>query len=100
MKAEIKWASASNGGRKAPPTGNGPSHYASVVRFADMNEPWPPPVAWSLVVEKLDGDLSNPLIWIADVRFRVDEAPHDELYSGREFSLYEGKNCVATGRIL
>ena len=100
MKAEIDWRSSTEGGRKAPPSGDGPPHYATIIRFADTDEPWPPAVAWTLVVEKLNVDNSNPLRWIADVRFRVDEAPHDELYPGRVFSLYEGKKCVATGKVL
>jgi len=98
-RAVVDWIPWDQGGRKQPPAGVGAPPYVSVVRFADAKEPWPPPVAWSLVVEK-DEMSSEPLRWIADVRFLVDEAPHEALRPGREFDLYEGSKRVAHGRIL
>jgi hypothetical protein len=73
--------------------------YATVIRFKDANEPWPPPNAWSLVVEKLS-ELSNEYDWVANVRFLVTEAPVEELRVGREFELFEGARCVATGILI
>jgi hypothetical protein len=67
------------------------------VRFVD--DPWPSPVAWSLVVSK-DETQSGPAQWLADVHFLANEAPHDALQEGKEFELYEGNKCVARGRIL
>lgn len=99
IRAVVDWIPKDQGGRTRPPAGVGTPPYASVVRFTDVEEAWPPPVAWSLVVEK-DEALSEPLRWVADVRFLVDEAPHDSLRPGREFDLYEGGKCVAHGRIL
>ena len=37
---------------------------------------------------------------MADVEFLVRSAPHDALREGREFSLFEGSECVARGRVL
>jgi hypothetical protein len=99
MRAVVDWIPKDQGGRSQPPAGVGAPPYASVVRFTDTEEPWPPPVAWSLVVEK-DETLSEPFRWIARVHFLVDKAPHESLRPGREFDLYEGSKCVAHGRIL
>jgi hypothetical protein len=99
MRALIEWIPKEKGGRSQPPTGVGTPPYATVVRFVDPEEPWPPPAAWSLAVEK-DEELSQPYRWIADVHFLVDDAPHERLREGRAFELYEGNKCVAHGSIL
>lgn len=99
MQARIRWKTKESGGRSKPPTGVGSPPYATVVRFRDTEEPWPPANAWSLVVEKIQTQ-SDEYEWIANIRFLVDEAPHDELCPNREFELYEGAKCVATGVIL
>ena len=98
-RAVIEWIPKEQGGRSRPPAGVGSPPYAPVVRFTEPEEPWPPPIAWTLVVEK-DEALSGPLRWISDVRFLVEDAPHEALRSGRRFELYEGPRCVARGRIL
>jgi hypothetical protein len=98
-RAVVDWIPKEQGGRSQPPLGIGSPAYSTVVRFVDDHEPWPPPVAWSLVVEKIEG-LSEPGRWFAQVHYRVDEAPHDSLREGRDFELYEGSKCVAFGRIL
>jgi hypothetical protein len=95
MKARIHWKTKEEGGRSQPPIGVGNPYYA-VVRFKDTTGPWPPPVAWSLVVEKIV-ELSTEYDWVADVHFLVKEAPATDLRPGREFELYEGKRCAATG---
>jgi hypothetical protein len=71
--------------------------YATVVKLAGSNEPWPPADAWSLVVEKVEE--SDPYTWEAEVGFLVDDAPVELLTSGRSFELYEGKKRVAVGTL-
>jgi len=96
-RAIVEWVPQNQGGRRQPPTGTGPRPYSTVVRFTDA--PWPEETSWSLVVE-MDPALSETYRWIADVHFLVPEAPHHCLRQGKEFELYEGKKCVARGRIL
>jgi hypothetical protein len=93
MRAKIHWLTKEEGGRSKPPAGVGNPPYATVVKFpgADMG-------SWSLAVEKIES-LSNEYDWIADVHYLFAEAPHESLQAGREFELYEGKKCVASGRI-
>jgi hypothetical protein len=71
--------------------------YAPAIRFVE--EPWPPKIAWSLVVVKVEAT-NNNYDWVANVRFLVPEAPVETLRAGREFELYEGGKCVATGVIM
>jgi hypothetical protein len=99
MRALVEWIPKEQGGRSLLPAGVGSPPYATVVRFVDDREPWPPPVAWSLVVEK-DEMLSEPYRWIANVHFSMNDAPHDSLRHGRAFELYEGNKLVARGTIL
>jgi len=99
VRAVVEWIPKEQGGRSEPPAGVGSPPYATVVRFTDADEPWPPPVAWSLVVEK-DEETSGRYRWFADVHFLMNDAPHDSLRHGRTFELYEGKKLVARGRIL
>jgi hypothetical protein len=96
-RAIIDWIPKEEGGRSQPPSGVGSPPYSTVIRFVE--DPWPSPVAWSLVVNK-DEKLSEQGRWLADVHFLFEEAPHDALRDGREFELYEGNKCVARGRIL
>ena len=99
MRAKIHWKSKQEGGRLKPPAGVGQPPYATVVRFKDTNEPWPPPAAWSLVVEKIV-DLSDEYDWVANVHFLVKEAPIKELRANRDFELFEGGRCVAAGSLI
>src|SRR5579885_3665146 len=96
-RATLEWVSKEQGGRSTLPAGVGEPPYATVVRF--VGEPWPPPVAWTLVVRKVDVR-DEPSKWFAEVQFLVDEAPHHLLAEGTEFELYEGRKCVARGRII
>jgi hypothetical protein len=97
MRAVIEWIAKEEGGRREPPSGDAPTPYTSVVRFTD--EPWPAHDAWSLIVKKVR-DWSPPIRWLAEVSFLVEEAPVDSLREGREFELYEGKKCVARGKLV
>ena len=96
-KALIEWIPRGQGGRSKPPTGVGTPPYSTVIRFVD--EPWPHPTGWSLVVAK-DASRSTDDKWMADVHFLVEEAPHESLLEGRAFELYEGSRCVARGTVL
>jgi hypothetical protein len=97
MRAVIDWIPREQGGRREPPSGFGARSYSTVVRFTD--EPWPAPLAWSMVVKMLES-IDEGYRWLADVDFLVDAAPHDSLHEGREFELYEGKKCVARGKLV
>ena len=99
MRAKVHWKTKAEGGRLKPPAGVGNPPYATVVRFTDSDEAWPPENAWSLVIEKIESE-SDEYDWVADVRYLVKEAPHDELRANRQFELYEGGRLVATGVLL
>ncbi len=98
-KATIEWVPKEAGGRSKLPLGTGEPPYATVVRFPHLGEPWPPPVAWSLVVRKIDV-LADPFKWMAEVHFLMNEAPHHLLTEGADFELFEGSKCVAHGRVI
>jgi hypothetical protein len=91
----ILWLSKEEGGRAQPPTGEGPVPYMPGIWFPD--EPWP--YNWTACVTK-DHDASQPDLWLADVVYRVKEAPHDSIRQGREFELYEGGRLVARGKFV
>ena len=99
MKASIQWKKYEEGGRRIPPTGVGEPLYATVVFFKDSPDAWPPPLVWSFVIEKIEV-LSTDYEWIANVRYLFDHAPANELHPGRQFELYEGRKCVATGVLI
>lgn len=87
-RAKIYWISFENGGRKSPPKG---SQYSTVARFEDIKDKWPNE-AWSIVVDfiKHDGSCSE-----GNIRFLVEWAPNNLLYSGSKFDLFEGSKIVA-----
>lgn len=98
-RAEIRWRPKERGGRGRPPSGEGPQPYATVVRFLDVDDIWPPTVAWTLVVRRVKL-LDGPPAWLADVHFLAEDAPHHLLRSKAEFALYEGGRCVADGQVI
>jgi hypothetical protein len=98
MNAIIRWKRHAEGGRKMLPACEGSPPYATVVRFKDATEPWPPPIAWQLVVEKKRA--ITDVEWEVGVRYLVDEAPSSELRAGREFELFEGGKLVAEGALI
>ena len=81
-----------------PPSGEGGGVYAPIIRFVDAESTWPPPIAWSLIVNKIAA--LNQYEWIADVSYLAREAPASELRASRPFELLEGRKCVATGMLL
>ena len=98
-RAVVEWLSKEEGGRREPPSGTGPTPYITEVRLVDPKATWPDDVAWSLVVEKDEGE-SSPYRWSADVSFLAFEAPHEALRPPCLFELYEGRRCVARGKIV
>jgi hypothetical protein len=93
--ASIRWATAEEGGRRTgPPPG---PQYSAPAKFVAHAALWHVD-AFDLIVE-LVRSIGDQYHWIADVHFRVEEAPHEWLVDGAEFELYEGKRCVARGRI-
>lgn len=97
FRAIIDWVPHSEGGRRAPPrllVGERYTAPASVGSWSGTN--WTV-ASWSLIV--------NEVHWMtqyqcaATVQYLFDEAPHDRLVPGAQFELYEGKRCVARGRI-
>lgn len=98
LRAKISWRMPDEGGRKALPIGEGDPPYAAVVRFKGDNGPWPPEIAWNLVVQKIEDLGSNE--WLANVAYKVAHAPHENLVTGKKFELYEGHKCVAEGVLM
>lgn len=100
MKAEIHWKTREESGLDAPPIGASIHHYIRQMRFADS--PYPHgagEVEYDLVLEP-DASLSEEYAWIAEVHFVTDEGRKGELRPGREFELYDGWRCVATGILI
>ena len=99
-RAILDWIPAELGGRRSgPPEGEGYEPYAPVIRLLSTGEPAPPQNAWRVVVQKIEA-LEQPLRWLVEVNYLFDAAPHHLLAEGAEFELYEGKRCVARGRIV
>ncbi len=99
MRARVIWKSREEGGRIAPPFGEGSPPYSTVVRFLDVNESWPHEAVWRLAVEKIESS-TDGREWLADVRFLMPQAPVEALFPDRAFELYEGGKCVAVGVLL
>jgi hypothetical protein len=99
-KARVKWLSAEQGGRTAPPQGE---KYSTVVHFQDDVEDWPQ-VAWSLVVGLSEAESTEEsLEIIAPVWFLFCDrpgAPNHLLRPNSRFRLLEGYRVVAEGEIL
>jgi hypothetical protein len=94
-QAIIEWVPTEQGGRRSgAPFG---PDYAAPAKFLAHADTWQLG-AWDLLVHKVDC-LGEPDRWLADIRFRVDEAPHHWLIPQAAFELYEGKRCVARGRV-
>lgn len=93
--ARITWLTPEEGGRHQPPRG---PRYVAPARF-EGQAAGVEGANWSLVVD-LGSPPSGSADWIAEVRYLVDEAPHELLLVGARFELYEGKKCVARGVII
>lgn len=94
-QAVIDWISPADGGRRSgPPDG---SDYAAPAKFIAHADTWSFE-AWDLLVHKVKC-VGGQNKWIAEVHFRVDEAPHAWLIPHAVFELYEGRRCVAIGTI-
>lgn len=96
VRARIRWLSAKEGGRSAPPAG---PRYSTAARFEGQVPNWEEE-AWSLVAE-FEGPVDETGWILADVRFLVPErAPIDLLRVGSRFELMEGPRVVATGEVI
>ena len=99
-RAIVDWIPHEDGGRKKPPTGEEPPAYWAVVKFVEQDADEEPPTnSWTLAVRLVEL-LGSPFRWLADVHFRVEDAPQQLLADGARFELYEGKKRVAVGRII
>ncbi|WP_395451491.1 hypothetical protein ACHMW7_08905 [Aminobacter sp. UC22_36] len=65
--------------------------YSTVARFEEDVE-WPPPQAWSIVLEIHPNGTT--------ARFLAPGAPQERLAPGRRFVLYEGKIQTASVKVL
>lgn len=93
--ARITWLSPEESGRRQPPSG---SRYSAPARF-EGQAAGAEGANWSLVVDLMSHPPGST-DWIAEVRYLVDEAPHELLQLAARFELYEGKKCVARGVII
>ena len=93
--ARITWRTPEEGGRRVPPSG---PRYIAPARF-EGQAAGPEGAKWSLVVDPISHPPGSAE-WVAEVRYLVDEAPHELLLLGARFELYEGKKCVAHGVII
>jgi len=91
-QAQITWLSATEGGRKSPPTGN---KYTTVAQFGDET------LFWSLILESNEA-LNKAQSIIATIHFLADDkqAPLHLLLPGNRFKLLEGPKVVASGIIV
>lgn len=95
VRARLRWLSAAEGGRAAPPTG---PRYSTVARFEDAAD-WPDR-AWSIVAE-FHGSLDASGTIEVDLSFLApDNAPAALLHVGSRFELFEGRRLVAKGEVL
>jgi len=93
--ARIQWTPTDQGGRNKPPVG---PQYMAPAKFAAAAASWPQE-AWTLVADLMGGpDESGD--WQAEVHFLMDNAPQHLIVDGAEFEFYEGRRCVARGRII
>jgi hypothetical protein len=95
VKAKLRWLTAAEGGRQAPPPG---PEYSTVARFEVFKDRWPDE-AWSVVVS-LDATVPTQAVVEARVRMLVPDAPSDLLAPGSRFDLFEGSRRVAEGEVL
>jgi len=94
-RATLRWIPSGQGGRRSgPPPGPQYVGPAKFLAYADMWEV----EAFDLIVDLVQR-LDDPYLWLADVHFRIEHAPQEWLVDGADFELYEGKKCVAQGRV-
>ena len=93
VRASICWIPYEEGGRSSPPPAG--TRYCPLVYFVDVEEP---SNTWSADFVCTESNENN--CSIVDFSYLVDDAPIQNLDSGKRFSLYEGLNLVANGEIL
>lgn len=94
FSAAIEWISQEQGGRKLPPSG---PRYLAPARFGAWTGDGAEDAQFTLIADLVTkhGDFH----WDAIVSFMVPDAPHQLLCLGALFEYYEGRRCVAKGRI-
>src|SRR5690348_12604028 len=95
----IKWLSKDEGGLGAPSEASALSPYTAVVWFPATGPLGQSLDYWTLKLTKVS-DTKDALEWIAEVCFLFDDAPHTLLAKDAVFELYEGRRCVARGKVL
>ncbi len=90
-RARVEWVFAEEGGRQSPPHS---TRYITISRFPEDGPGWPDG-AWSIVVEFDEPPSTSKSPSYGTVRFLMNTAPHERLYPGAEFTLYEGLSRVA-----
>lgn len=92
FEAKISWLLETQGGRKEIPCGD---KYAPIIKIT--NDQFESDDYWSVFV--MNKALLNKNETLSDMQYLSGLAP-DNLASGTEFMLYEGKKLVAKGIIL
>ena len=94
-KVKVNWIPSEQGGRVALPD---TEKYSTVSKFKE--DDWKE-VIWSVVLEFAQSPKSQGNLSIGECYFLNDEAaPHERLYLGNEFELYEGQKKVAFVQII
>lgn len=91
VEARIEWIKYENGGRKVIPP-EGEKIYPMIMLENEGLIPW----SFWLKNKTFLGNFTT----LAEMDFLLENAPHDRLISGKEFSLYEGKKKIALGKIV
>jgi len=89
--ATITFLTHFEGGRREPPN---LGKYCTIVKFPEQQDPEHPYGQWSLIMNFIE---KSGLVFKAQIRFLMDEAPHELIYTGNTFDVYEGPFLVAHG---
>ena len=87
--ATVRWLDASEGGRHRPVSG---LRYMAPVHMDGVRDG-----CWTLVVNRSREDAQAEETVL--VHFLMEDAPHDLLREGAEFTLQEGARTVAEGEV-
>lgn len=90
VKAMVCWVP---GGRSAPPPAG--MRYSTIVFFDDEPKDGS---TWS--ADFITTAVDDSHCSVVDFSYLVEEAPFENLTSGRTFKLYEGHRLAAEGRVL
>ena len=94
--AKIEWLTAAAGGRTSGPP-PGPT-YRAPARVGSWTGNAPQDANFTLEAKLISKE--DDFHWDAVMEFIVAEAPHNSLQRDAAFEFYEGRRCVARGRII